>query len=369
MPKTITPALKAHISSGVTTLATCVFLTRVDGKTFAFTTHDQDLTIDGTTYVSMDGYSRTAITSDASLATDNVTLDGFIGHDSIDPHEVRAGLFDRASLITFLVNWKDLSQGTLRLRKGWFGDCTMTKPGTWTTEFRGLVQTLSQQIGEVYSAECRADLGDSRCKVPLYPDPIQRSHPYILGDTVIVADAATTDGDGHADSRPYHHVMFQCTQPGSTAVTAPAFDYGWGNTTTDGGTTWIAKEAWTTTATIIEASNNRRTMRVALIDADSRYAKDWFVDGLLDFETGPCAGMRVEVKDDDGAGHLALYLPLGFQFQVGDRVLLSAGCQRTLDHCLHKFNNILNMRAEPYLPGIDTVISVVTSADVKHTSA
>src|SRR5262249_8202327 len=32
-------------------------------------------------------------------------------------------------------------------------------------EVRGLTQRLSQTIGELYSASCRATLGDSRCKV------------------------------------------------------------------------------------------------------------------------------------------------------------------------------------------------------------
>jgi uncharacterized phage protein (TIGR02218 family) len=57
--------------------------------------------------------------------------------------------------------------GSLRMRRGWFGEVILTQSGAFRTELRGMTQALQQRIGEVYSPKCRADLGDHRCKVDL----------------------------------------------------------------------------------------------------------------------------------------------------------------------------------------------------------
>ncbi len=64
------------------------------------------------------------------------------------------------------------------MRRGWFGEVTLSEQGIFRTELRGLTQALSQRIGELYSPECRADLGDHRCKVPIHPPEIARSTAY-----------------------------------------------------------------------------------------------------------------------------------------------------------------------------------------------
>ena len=54
-----------------------------------------------------------------------------------------------------------------------------------------MTQALQQRIGELYSPECRADLGDHRCKVPILPPEIARSTAYLLGDVVRVRTSGT----------------------------------------------------------------------------------------------------------------------------------------------------------------------------------
>lgn len=55
------------------------------------------------------------------------------------------------------------------LRRGRLGEVVTLSDGTFKSELRGLTQALAQNIGEVYQTECRADLGDSRCKIDLAP--------------------------------------------------------------------------------------------------------------------------------------------------------------------------------------------------------
>ena len=164
--KTASPALATHLAGDVTTFATCWRITRTDGMVFRFTDHDQDLVVDGEVYAASAAYSRTAISNDAGMGVDNLDVEGVLEHDAITEEGLRAGLFDRAEVRIFLVNWADPSMGILRLRRGWFGEVVLTEQGVFRTELRGLTQALQQRIGELYSPECRADLGDHRCRVP-----------------------------------------------------------------------------------------------------------------------------------------------------------------------------------------------------------
>ena len=195
MPKTISAALEAHLAEEVTTLATCWRVTRRDGLTHHFTDHDRDLVVDGATYRAATGYTRSAVSSDTTLAVDNLEIDGLLDAEEITEADLRGGRFDYAAVEMFLVNWADPGQGKLILRKGWLGEVTVSRTGVFHAELRGLAQALQQRIGELYAPECRADLGDARCKVPLWPDELQRRTTYKAGDVVrVITDPSGMTG-------------------------------------------------------------------------------------------------------------------------------------------------------------------------------
>ena len=50
-------------------------------------------------------------------------------------------------------------------------------------------------------------------------------------------------------------------------------------------------------------------------------------------------------------GAIELFLPMVSPIQVGDTYKLSAGCDKSTDACKNKFDNILNFRGEPFVPG------------------
>ena len=89
----------------------------------------------------------------------DLDVDGVFDAATITEEALRAGLFDHAEVRVFLVNWADLSMGALKMRRGWFGEVILTQSGAFRTELRGLAQALQQKLGEIYSPECRADLG------------------------------------------------------------------------------------------------------------------------------------------------------------------------------------------------------------------
>lgn len=211
MAKILTPGMEAHIKEEVTTLATLWRVTRTDGVEFFFTDHDQSIFYDGNTYEADSGYQRSAISNDSSLSVDNLDVQGILTSDAITEEDLRAGKFDYAQIRIFIVNWANLSDGEIKMRTGRIGEVELTQRGVFKTELRGLTQPLSQQVVEYYQAECRADLGDKRCKFPIAPEEIRRSTQYAVGQVVKVATNGTgdlspaivlqVDGEGNANDR------------------------------------------------------------------------------------------------------------------------------------------------------------------------
>ena len=127
--KSASPSLAAHLAGDVTTLATFWRITRLDGTEFFFTDHDRDILFEGNVYKASTGYSRTAIANDSSLGVDNLDLEGVFDSAAVTEEELPAGLFDQAEVRIFLVNWADPSMGSLRMRRGWFGEVVLSEQG------------------------------------------------------------------------------------------------------------------------------------------------------------------------------------------------------------------------------------------------
>lgn len=164
--KTISPELGAHIAGEVTTLATCWKLTRRDSYVLGFTDHDTGLVFAGVEYVAATGMTPGAVGSTASLSVDNLEVEGMLSSGAITEADIMAGKYDFAEIEIFMLNYADLTQGALKMRRGWLGEVRMGRQ-QFTAEVRGLAQRLSQTIGDLFSPSCRATLGDARCKVDL----------------------------------------------------------------------------------------------------------------------------------------------------------------------------------------------------------
>lgn len=161
--KAASSGMQAHIAGETPTLATLWRVTRTDGAVFCFTDHDRDVVYGGDTYLAALGYQRAAIASGADLAVDETELLGLLNSESIEEAELRAGVWDHAEVRIFLVNWANLGQGEIKLRRGRLGEVIVRDDGSFRAELRGLAQPLQSTVGSLYQAECRADYGDARC--------------------------------------------------------------------------------------------------------------------------------------------------------------------------------------------------------------
>lgn len=156
--------LKNHLAGELLTIATCWKLTLAEGKVMGFTDYDEDLSIGNILYKSSSGFTVSSIILNSDLKTDNLEIEGILNGNDIKEEDVLSGKYDFASIEIFLVNYKDLSQGTMNLHLGTFGKVTLNS-GRFIVEIKGLAAKLEKSVTELYSPACRAQFCDDRCKV------------------------------------------------------------------------------------------------------------------------------------------------------------------------------------------------------------
>lgn len=87
----------------------------------------------------------------------------------------------------------------------------------------------------------------------------------------------------------------------------------------------------------------------------------WFKRGRLDVLSGKAGGLWGLVKKDEltpEGRRLELWEPLKGGVAAGQTVRLSAGCDKRMETCRLKFNNLLNFQGFPDLPSEDWVMAV-----------
>jgi uncharacterized phage protein (TIGR02218 family) len=196
--------------------------------------------------------------------------------------DLLAGKYDFAEVEIFIVNYMDISQGRMLLRRGRLGEVTMQKD-TFIAELRGLAESLQQTIGELYQPSCRAILGDSECKKVL--------------------------------------------------------------------------TSFTFTGTVTTVSSGLIFTSNALTQAAG-----YFTGGQITWTSGNNNGLKMEVKEFANK-QVVLAQAMPYAIQVGNSFQIIAGCDKTHQTCISKFNNIINFRGEPFVPGTDAISKTAGTMD------
>lgn len=108
---------------------------------------------------------------------------------------------------------------------------------------------------------------------------------------------------------------------------------------------------------------DERVFAVDISGFSPAYADDYWNRGTAIFLTGALAGIRpVEIFDSSAAGNIALWMPLPEPPEIGDTLTLRQGCydvatntSKTRPACM-AFDNIVNFRGFPDVPGSDQVL-------------
>jgi uncharacterized phage protein (TIGR02218 family) len=260
----------------LTTLAFCWKLLRRDGAALGFTSHDKDLIIGGLIYRASPGMIPSAIERSAGFNADAVELAGALTSDALTDDDLTSGRWDDAQLDVFAVNWEAPDVDPMPLVAGNLGAIDM-KGRAFSAELKGATQQLDQVVIEETSPECRASLGDQKCRVDM------AGRVQIAAVDSVVDDQVTL----------------------STPMTEPV---------TDG----------------------------------------VYASGRLRWLDGRNAGLSSTILDQQGAV-LRLSDPPYFPVVEGTRVELTQGCDRRFATCINRFNNAINFRGEPHLPGNDVL--------------
>jgi len=276
--KLISVGLKNHIKHEVTSLCSCWKITRSDGVMLRFTDLDRDLSVAGETYKSTDSYDRGILKSSNNIDTDEMKITGVLSLDGFGEGDLRAGVYDHAELIFFLVNWMDPGAGVIPLRRGKIGEVTW-KDGAFTAEFRGLSDALRREVGDLYTPECRARFCDPDCG--------------------------------------------------------------------------LNKAEFEITDVIAAVSNPQIIILTSFADGSARLDS-----GLVVFTSGANAGRAVEIESwDAGSREIRLFLPLPHLPAVGDTVTIYPGCDKRFQTCRDVYENQINFRGFPHIPGTDNLLS------------
>lgn len=158
--------MPSFLERELTTLAFCWRVERRDGVCLGFTSHDRDLVIGGLAYRSAPGMLPSAVSVSDGFDASTLDVSGALSSEAISEADLEAGRWDRASVALFLVDWEAPEGERLALVRGELGDVSARANG-FEAELRGPAALLERAVVEQTSPECRAELGDRRCRIDL----------------------------------------------------------------------------------------------------------------------------------------------------------------------------------------------------------
>lgn len=154
------------LQSDLTALAFCWRLERRDGVCLGFTSHDRDIILGGLCYRAAPGMLPSAVELSDGFDAGTLSVSGALTSDAIRASDLAAGRWDGAAVCLFLADWQDPTAESVALAAGLLGEVSTTGNG-FEAELRGPTARLDRPVVELTSPECRAQLGDSRCRVDM----------------------------------------------------------------------------------------------------------------------------------------------------------------------------------------------------------
>ncbi len=196
--------------SDVTTTCSLWRLTLKDGSTIGLTNHDVDLNINGVTYFPRRGAESSVVETQAGLSADSATIQTVLDLPNLSPQAIRDGSLDSARIAQFRHDWR--RGDTQLLSEGRIGDISQTGD-RFEAEWLGLASLLDRSTGRVFSRQCDASFGDTRCGLNSanFPEGMDcprtfpacrdqfansanfRGFPYLLGDDALQSDIRADD--------------------------------------------------------------------------------------------------------------------------------------------------------------------------------
>lgn len=110
------------------------------------------------------------------------------------------------------------------------------------------------------------------------------------------------------------------------------------------------KTSFTLTTTMDVVNNNASFT----INSASAYASQYFQYGYIEFTNGLNKGIIREIANHN-ASSIETFEAFPFVISTSDTIKIVAGCDKNLSTCVNKFNNEINFRGFPFIPGPDKI--------------
>lgn len=149
----------------VVTRVLCWRLERRDGVTIGLTAHDRDLVLDDLIYRAAPGLVPSAIVRGDTLEPESMEARGALTSDAITERDLLAGRWEGARVVAFAADWTG-ERAPVPLGEGRIGAVSL-EDGGFGAELRAASVVLERAVVEETSPECRAELGDARCRVAM----------------------------------------------------------------------------------------------------------------------------------------------------------------------------------------------------------
>lgn len=359
--KSASVALLAHYAGGSTTISRQARIQRKDGFVLLGTTCAHNLLINGELYLSKYGTNPKAISQEASAAVANSQIDGFLS-DLVTEADLSAGKWDGALVSVFDVNYRDLTMGILALQTGALGNVTAGR-SAFTAEVRGVTQSLQNIVGRVYTQTCTAVLGDARCKVNL------------AGFTVTGALTSVAALNQFTDSSrleavdwfKYGKITWLTGANAGLSMEVAAFNGGAFTLALPMPYAVAVGDTYSLVAGCNKTlkGNQARTGAITFpssgfifYDSTRIEPSGFYAGGSLLWTSGANNGVAFNILTN-AAGQITLGTAPTNAAVIGDDYIISppASVLRNGD-CVSKFNNVINFRGFPDVPGTDLTIGL-----------
>lgn len=363
MPKAMSPALIAHLGGDSITVCLLWRVALRSGKILAFTDLDRDVLYDDgrgpLLYVSTTGFNPSAVESTSELSVDNSEIQGILDDEFVTEQDIRGGLWDGAEVWIYRVNYRDLSMGHEVVNRGTIGNISTGRLDV-KTEIRGLTQRLQQQSGTQVQPTCVAFFGDSKCKKNLADYTFQGSVTSVASRAKFGSDLDKPIGFfakgkikwlSGANQGLEKDVKFFAGAPSfsKTSYTGTVHDGFIKPPVPDG-------KSFAQDYGVIDSNGQSFASGQTPSGSGTYQIGEGGVYYFNTADDGKTVTITYAVQEfvSTAPGQFDLQLQMPHPIQVGDTFEAVAGCDKLLSTC-KKFNNVINFRGFPHLPGRDAL--------------
>lgn len=350
-------------SIDIPTSAPCLLftLTRVDREVEYFTTANQSITIDGTTWTAHPGLQAGVKT--ARIDGTPPTF-GFRAQLQSEPplkfRDFVRGKYEGAYVYIEMTSQDDPATRDLIFAGKVLGDTSYNQHGVAQLDLISDFAVPRARLIEKFSLMCRFSFGQwNTCRVPVWPhdcfpnpDTHEGSDPP-LRSTQIASGSWRRYRFGSAGTpEDYANVILVATatpNPGMTAASAPAFSSTIGATTTDGQIVWTTTDAYARAAKVVAVDKHTITLDRL---PDPRWTTTLVPEQVkFVFRSGEYKNRAFKgAAWNSSTLSFQTYLPCPLA-ALDDWIEIAPECNKTHKMCKNYFNNTQNHGGYPFQLG------------------